>query len=69
MKILGIVLMVAGAIGTIFFGIKAMQASDSFSFMGVDMAVSTADWTPVIISIVLLVVGVVVSLKLNNKTA
>ncbi len=66
MKILGIVLLAIGIIGTLFFGIKAMQDSDSFSFMGVDVAVSTADWTPVIISVVLLAVGAVITVK-NNK--
>ncbi len=66
MKILGTILIAVGAIGTIFFGIQAMQDSESFSFMGMDVAVSSADWTPVIISVVLLVIGLFLTLKVKK---
>lgn len=59
MKILGIILLLLGALGTIVFGLQAMEDSESFSFLGMDIAVSTANWTPVIISVVILLVGVV----------
>jgi uncharacterized membrane protein YidH (DUF202 family) len=61
MKTLGIILAVLGGIGTLVFGIQAMQDSESFSLFGMDIAVSTANWTPVIVSVVLLVVGIVLS--------
>lgn len=61
MKTIGIILLIIGAIGTIIFGIQAMQDSESFSFLGMDVAVSSANWTPVIISVVLLIVGVVMT--------
>lgn len=61
LRTIGIILLIVGAIGTIVFGIQAMQDSESFSFMGVDVAVSAADWTPVIISVVVLIVGVVLA--------
>jgi len=61
MKTIGIILTIIGAIGTLVFGIQAMQDSESFSFLGIDIAVSTANWTPVIISVVLLIVGVVLA--------
>ncbi|HSI76692.1 MAG TPA: hypothetical protein VK957_12380 [Lunatimonas sp.] len=61
MKIVGIVLLILGAIGTVVFGIQAMQDSESFSFLGIDIAVSTANWTPVIISVILLVIGLVMT--------
>lgn len=57
MKTAGLVLLILGGIGTVVFGIQAMQDSDSFSFLGMDIAVSSANWTPVIISVVLLVIG------------
>lgn len=60
MKIAGIILTVLGIIGLIIFGIQAMNDSESFSFLGMDIAVSTANWTPVIISGVLTLIGVVV---------
>lgn len=61
MKTIGIILLIIGAIGTIIFGIQAMQDSESFSFLGMDVAVSSANWTPVIISVILLIVGVVMT--------
>lgn len=63
MKTLGIILLLLGAIGTIIFGLQAMQDSESFSFLGMDIAVSTANWTPVIISAILLVVGLVLTMR------
>lgn len=61
MKTIGIILTIIGAIGTAVFGYQALQDSESFSFLGLDIAVSSANWTPVIISVVLLVVGVVLA--------
>ncbi|WP_373520242.1 hypothetical protein [Aquiflexum sp.] len=61
MKTIGIILAIIGAIGTVVFGYQALQDSESFSFLGLDIAVSSANWTPVIISVVLLVVGVVLA--------
>ncbi|SMD45352.1 hypothetical protein SAMN00777080_4001 [Aquiflexum balticum DSM 16537] len=61
MKTAGLILLILGGIGTVVFGIQAMQDSDSFSFLGMDIAVSTANWTPVIISAVLLVIGLVMT--------
>lgn len=59
MKTIGFVLLALGAIGTLIFGIQAMQDSESFSFLGMDVAVSSANWTPVIISVIVLIVGLV----------
>lgn len=61
MKALGIILAILGGIGTVVFGMQAMQDSESFKLFGMDIAVSTADWTPVIVSVVMLVIGVVMS--------
>ncbi|MBS9524009.1 hypothetical protein KIH41_08970 [Litoribacter ruber] len=57
MKIAGMILLILGVVGTLIFGIQAIQDSESFSFLGMDIAVSTANWTPVIVSVVLLVIG------------
>lgn len=61
MKALGIILAILGGIGTVVFGMQAMQDSESFKLFGMDVAVSTADWTPVIVSVAMLVIGVVMS--------
>jgi hypothetical protein len=61
MKYLGTILLIIGAIGTIVFGIQAVNDSESFRFLGMDIAVSTANWTPVIISVICLVAGLVLT--------
>jgi len=61
MKVAGIVLLILGLAGVIIFGLQAMNNSESFSFLGIDVAVSSANWTPVIVSGVVLIVGFVMS--------
>ncbi|WP_375579178.1 hypothetical protein ABWH96_19585 [Marivirga tractuosa] len=57
MKIAGTVILILGIIGTVIFGIQAIQDSESFSFLGLDIGVSSADWTPLIVSVIVLLVG------------
>jgi len=61
MKIVGIILLVLGIIGCIIFGIQAINDSESFSLFGADIAVSKANWTPLIISAVALIAGIFMS--------
>ena len=61
MKAIGIILAILGVIGTVIFGFQAIQDSESFKLFGMDIAVSTANWTPVIISLAMLVIGVFMS--------
>lgn len=62
MRIIGIVLLVVGLIGLIVFGYQAMQDSESFNFLGLEVAVSSANWTPVIVSTVIAVLGIILTL-------
>lgn len=59
-RTIGIILTLVGLVGTIIFGLQAIQDSETFSFLGIDIGVSTANWTPVIISVIILIVGVIV---------
>jgi hypothetical protein len=59
MRVAGIILLVLGIIGTLVFGIQAINDSESFSILGIDVAVSSANWVPVIISVVLLIAGLI----------
>lgn len=59
-RTIGIILIVLGVIGTIIFGIQAIQDTETFSFLGMDIGVSSANWTPIIISVIILVIGLVV---------
>ena len=61
MKVAGIVLFVLGLIGVILFGIQAINNSETFNLLGVDVAVSSANWTPVIVSGVVMIVGFVMA--------
>ncbi len=68
MRTAGIILSILGAIGTLVFGIQAIGDSESFNFLGVDIAVSTANWTPVIISAILLIIGIFMLATSSKKS-
>jgi hypothetical protein len=59
MRTAGIVLLIIGVVGTLVFGIQAFQDTETFSFLGINIGVSGANWSPVIISGAILVVGAV----------
>lgn len=61
MKVAGIVLFILGLAGVILFGIQAMNNSETFNFLGIDVAVSSANWTPVIVSGAVMIVGFVMA--------
>lgn len=67
MRKIGLLILVVGLIGLIFFGYQAMQDSESFSVLGVDVAVSSANWTPVILSGVVFVIGLILSIVGSKK--
>ena len=69
MKKVGILLLIIGIIGLAYFGYEAMQESESFEVLGAEVAVSTANWTPVIISGVIAVIGLIMTVaKKSSKT-
>ncbi len=61
MRVAGIILIVLGVIGLLVFGIQAMNDSETFSVFGLDVAVSSANWTPVILSGAVAVVGIIMA--------
>ncbi|HKJ78385.1 MAG TPA: hypothetical protein VKA10_02575 [Prolixibacteraceae bacterium] len=63
MKTIGIILLILGILGLVIFGIQAMNDSESFNFLGLDVAVSSANWTPVILSAVVTVIGIVLTAR------
>lgn len=58
-KGIGIVLTLIGLVATAITGMQVADDSDSFSIFGADVVVSQANYTPLIISVVVLVIGVV----------
>ncbi len=67
MKIFGFILILLGIAGTVFFGIQALNNSETFSLFGMDVAVSSADWTPTIVSAALAVLGLILVLIKSKK--
>ncbi|NBG65601.1 hypothetical protein [Acidiluteibacter ferrifornacis] len=63
MKAVGTILLIIGLVGTLLFGFQAIQDSESFSFLGIDIAVSKADWTPLIVSGIIFLIGLVMIIR------
>lgn len=60
-KTLGYILSLGGLLGVIYFTYEYMQESESFSVMGADVAVSTGDWIPILVSALVMVIGLLMS--------
>ncbi len=59
MRTAGIILLVLGVAGTLILGVQAIQDTETFSFLGIDIGVSGANWTPVIVSALIFLIGIV----------
>lgn len=57
---IGSILSIAGLIGVIYFGIQYINDSESFELLGADVAVSTGDWIPILISAIVLIAGLLI---------
>ena len=65
MRTTGTVLLVLGILSILIFGVQAFQDTGTFSFLGIDIGVSRASWTPIIVSANIFVIGIV--LRLNKR--
>lgn len=61
-KFFGVLLTLAGFIACIFTGMQVVKDSDSFTFFGMDVVVSKADYTPFILSVGILISGAILLL-------
>lgn len=59
-EIVGSVLGIAGLVGIVFFGYKYMNDSESFELFGADIVVSTGDYIPILMSVIVFIAGVVI---------
>lgn len=57
---IGSILSIGGLIGVIYFGYQYMNESESFELLGADVAVSTGDWVPILISAIVLIAGLLI---------
>ncbi len=60
-QIIGNILGAGGLIGILYFGYLYIQDSDSFEVFGADVAVSTGDYVPILISAIVMLVGIAMS--------
>ena len=56
-RTIGGILSIAGIIGILFFGYQYLEDSESFSILGADIAVTTGDYVPILVSVIVLAVG------------
>lgn len=59
-QILGGILSIGGLIGAIFYGYQYLDDSESFELLGADIAVSTGDYVPILISLIVLIAGLLI---------
>lgn len=45
----------------IYYTYEYMQESESFSALGADVAISTGNWVPIVISALIMVVGILLT--------
>lgn len=60
MKNIGLIIAIVGLIGVIYFGIDLMTNDAEINMMGIEVTVQEQNYTPLIVSAVVLVVGVFV---------
>ncbi|MFV1885310.1 MAG: hypothetical protein ACMZ7B_12535 [Balneola sp.] len=60
-KTIGSILAGGGLLGVLYFGYQYFQDSESFEAFGADVAVSTGDYVPILISAVVMLVGIVIA--------
>lgn len=60
-KTIGGILSIGGLIGVIYYTYEYMQESESFSALGADVAISTGNWVPIVISALIMVVGILLT--------
>lgn len=60
-RTLGGILSIGGLIGVLYFGYQYMQDSESFSAFGADVAVSTGNWVPILVSGLVMVIGILLT--------
>lgn len=59
MKKTGKILIFVGVLGLLLFGLYGLINPDAFEVMGIKILFGMANWIPIVISIVVLLIGVV----------
>jgi len=54
---IGAIISFAGFAGIVYYGYQYVQDSESFEVLGADIAVSTGDYVPIVVSVLVLLIG------------
>lgn len=60
MKNIGLIIAIVGLIGVVYFGIDLLTSDAEINIMGIEVNVQERDYTPLIISTIVLIIGVFV---------
>lgn len=60
-KTIGQIMGAGGLVGVVYFGYQYIQDSDSFEVLGADVAVSSGDYVPILISAVVMLAGILIA--------
>tara|TARA_R110002124_G_C8906620_1_gene510263 strand:- start:1448 stop:1645 length:198 start_codon:yes stop_codon:yes gene_type:complete len=60
-KTIGQIIGAGGLIGVIYYGYMYFQDSESFEAFGADVAVSTGDYVPILVSAVVMLAGILIA--------
>lgn len=66
-KLLGTILFIAGLVASLIYGWEVYQNTESVNILGSKLTLSQADWTPLIISLVVLVAGIILVVSGKSK--
>lgn len=67
-RLLGIILFVLGLVASFITGYDAYQNTESIKLFGTQVTLSQADWTPLIISAAVMVIGLVLIFTAQPKS-
>jgi len=54
---IGAIVSFAGFVGIIYYGYQYIQDSETFEVLGTDVAISSGDYVPILVSVVVLLLG------------
>lgn len=67
-RLIGILLFITGLVASVIFGLDAYQNTESVKLFGSKFTLSQADWTPLIISLVVTVIGIILIVSYQPKS-
>jgi len=59
--------LIVGIIGVVYFGYEALQATEHYEMLGVEVTVTGANWTPVIVSGAVALIGLVMTVAKRGR--